>query len=326
MRRPVLLAAAAATLAFVLPAGADAPKRLPAGATIAGVPVAGMGPVTARRDVQRVVGAQYERPITLRVGSRDVAISTSKAGLTIAYQRMVDLAFKLAGDGKPVHVRLDRDFDPKALSAAVKGASKPFYRAPRDARVRFGVTRVVRIRGHNGRGLDLKSLRAAVGAELHRPTETRVVTSSVRTLRPRITVNKLGSVYSTYISVDRGHFKLRLFKRLRLVKTYPIAVGMAGHDTPRGIRHVLSKEKNPAWHVPNSPWAGSLAGTTVPPGSPNNPLKYAFIALGDGVGIHGTAEDWSIGSRASHGCIRMHVSDVKRLYPRVPVGTPVLIH
>ena len=49
------------------------------------------------------------------------------------------------------------------------------------------------------------------------------------------------------------------------------------------------------------------------------------MGIANGVGIHGTAEDWSIGSRASHGCIRMHVSDVIDLYSRVPVGTPVLI-
>ena len=45
------------------------------------------------------------------------------------------------------------------------------------------------------------------------------------------------------------------------------------------------------------------------------------MGIANGVGIHGTGEDWSIGSRASHGCIRMHVWDVKDLYPRVPVGT-----
>jgi lipoprotein-anchoring transpeptidase ErfK/SrfK len=49
------------------------------------------------------------------------------------------------------------------------------------------------------------------------------------------------------------------------------------------------------------------------------------MGLADGVGIHGTSEDWSIGSDASHGCIRMHVWDVKELYARVSVGTPVLI-
>jgi lipoprotein-anchoring transpeptidase ErfK/SrfK len=110
------------------------------------------------------------------------------------------------------------------------------------------------------------------------------------------------------------------------VKTYSIAVGMAGLETPAGIRQVLEKQVNPAWHVPNSPWAGSLAGQTIPASDPRDPIKARWLGLGDGVGIHGTAEDWSIGTRASHGCIRMHVSDVINLYPRVPVGTPVLIH
>ena len=70
---------------------------------------------------------------------------------------------------------------------------------------------------------------------------------------------------------------------------------------------------------------GQYAGRTIPSGDPRNPLKAAFISLGDGYGIHGTAEEWSIGTKASHGCIRMRVRDVKRLYPRVPVGTRVLI-
>jgi lipoprotein-anchoring transpeptidase ErfK/SrfK len=77
--------------------------------------------------------------------------------------------------------------------------------------------------------------------------------------------------------------------------------------------------------VPNSAWAGSLQGQVIPGGAPNNPLKARWLGIADGVGIHGTAEDWSIGSRASHGCIRMHVADVVDLYPRVPVGAKVLI-
>ena len=63
----------------------------------------------------------------------------------------------------------------------------------------------------------------------------------------------------------------------------------------------------------------------IPGGAPNNPLRARWLGIANGVGIHGTAEDWSIGTRASHGCIRMHVSDVIDLYNRVPVGTAVLI-
>ena len=77
--------------------------------------------------------------------------------------------------------------------------------------------------------------------------------------------------------------------------------------------------------MPNSDWAGGLAGQTIPGGAPNNPLKARWLGVNGSVGIHGTAEEWSIGSRASHGCIRMRVRDVVDLYPRVPMGTPVLI-
>jgi lipoprotein-anchoring transpeptidase ErfK/SrfK len=100
---------------------------------------------------------------------------------------------------------------------------------------------------------------------------------------------------------------------------------MAGLSTPAGQYSIQNKQVDPAWHVPNSAWAGSLAGQVIPGGAPNNPLKARWLGIANGVGIHGTAEDWSIGSRASHGCIRMHVADVKALYPRVPIGTPVLI-
>jgi lipoprotein-anchoring transpeptidase ErfK/SrfK len=60
-------------------------------------------------------------------------------------------------------------------------------------------------------------------------------------------------------------------------------------------------------------------------GSAENPLKARWMGIVNGVGIHGTGEPSSIGTRASHGCIRMTVPDVVDLYPRVPVGTPVLI-
>jgi lipoprotein-anchoring transpeptidase ErfK/SrfK len=82
---------------------------------------------------------------------------------------------------------------------------------------------------------------------------------------------------------------------------------------------------NPAWNVPNSAWAGSLAGTTVPGGAPDNPLKARWMGIFDGAGIHGTDAIGSIGTAASHGCIRMRIPDVIDLYDQVPVGAPVFI-
>jgi lipoprotein-anchoring transpeptidase ErfK/SrfK len=142
---------------------------------------------------------------------------------------------------------------------------------------------------------------------------------------PQTNVNDLRAQNRTVITVSKRDFKLRLFKDLRLRKTYPIAIGQAAYPTPEGRYRIQDKQVNPVWSVPNSPWAGELAGTTVAGGSAANPLKARWMGIVNGVGIHGTGNDASIGSAASHGCIRMHVWHVKDLYPRVPVGTAVVI-
>jgi L,D-transpeptidase catalytic domain len=312
-------------LALAVPAEAASPTTLPAGATIAGVDVSGLDSAGATAKAQAALAPVWERPVTVSIGTQSQQISSAELGQTVDYAGMVSDAFKAAARHQAVHIRLHRTIDGKKLSAAVTALGKPFYKAPRNSRVVLGVRKIKRIHGRNGRGLDSSKLRQKLIDELRHPTTTRIIHARVERLTPAVTLKTLARRYATYISVDRASFRLRLFKRLRLVKTYPIAVGMAGLETPRGLRHVLDKQVNPTWHVPNSPWAGSLAGQTIPPSDPRDPLKARLLDLGDGIGIHGTAEDWSIGTRASHGCIRMHVSDVIDLYGRVPVGSPVLI-
>jgi hypothetical protein len=306
--------------------GAATPSTLPSGSTIDGVDVSGLDSAAATAKVQGSLAPILEKPVTVRIGTADTQVATTALGQKIDYPGMVKQAFQAAAKHHTVHIHLARTIDGKKLTATLTKIGKPYYKAPRNSRVILGVTKVKRIKGREGRGLDISKLRQKALDEMRHPTPDRIITGGVHGIRPPVTLKTLARKYSTYISVDRNHFKLRLFKRLRLVKTYPIAVGMAGLETPRGIRHVLEKQVNPAWHVPNSPWAGSLAGQTIPASDPADPIKARWLGLGDGIGIHGTSEDWSIGSRASHGCIRMHVSDVIDLYPRVPVGTPVLIH
>jgi lipoprotein-anchoring transpeptidase ErfK/SrfK len=132
--------------------------------------------------------------------------------------------------------------------------------------------------------------------------------------------------YPVVIDVNRGAFQLTLYKKLKKVKTYPIAVGQAGLETPEGLYKIANKAENPAWHVPNSAWAGSLAGTVIPGGAPDNPIKARWLGVYDGVGVHGTTDRGSIGSNASHGCIRMYIEDVEELYDEVPIGSPIYIH
>ena len=72
-------------------------------------------------------------------------------------------------------------------------------------------------------------------------------------------------------------------------------------------------------------WAGKLAGRVIPPG-PENPIKSRWIGITGGAGIHGTVETGSLGTNASHGCIRMSIPDVEELFDRVPYGSTIFIH
>ena len=62
----------------------------------------------------------------------------------------------------------------------------------------------------------------------------------------------------------------------------------------------------------------------IPPG-PDNPIKARWIGITGGAGIHGTEDVGSLGSNASHGCIRMSIPDVEELFDRVEIGNPVFI-
>ena len=124
---------------------------------------------------------------------------------------------------------------------------------------------------------------------------------------------------------DRHAPSGRLYRELQLQKEYTVAVGAVGFDTPAGLYNIQNKAVDPAWSVPNSDWAGDLAGTVVPGGVPENPLKERWLGIYDGAGIHGTDQTYSLGTAASHGCIRMAIPDVIELYDQVQVKTPIYI-
>ena len=325
MQRVSILAALALLLSAA-PASAQAPPpTLPADATIADVPVGGLDRAAARAELERQLSARFERPIEVRVKRRRWRFTTERLGQRIRYGHMLDLAFEQARRGETVLVPLERTFSKRKLTLAVRSVARPFYRRARDARAVFGIRRVARVRARWGRELNSRRLRRELVDELWRPTLRRTVVGRLRRVRPRITGRVLRLIHRAYISVDRGSKIVRLFKRLRVVRRYRVAVGAAGYATPAGMHRVVSKQRNPTWYVPNRSWAGSLAGKRIPPGDPRNPLKARFIAIGGGVGFHGTADLASIGRAASHGCIRMRIPDVISLYNRTPIGTRVLI-
>ena len=329
MRLVVAVLVLAAAIALAPAANAAPPReRLPHGTVIAGVVVSDLGPRGATAELKKQLEPQYNRRISVRGGGRRTSLKPSDAGHKIRYEMMVNEAYRrLARGDVVIDVPLRRDIHSRPLTRAVNRISWKWYRAPRNASYRYGLRRVSVRGGRFGRGVNKRKLRKSLLAEMRSPREhgRRIVKTRFVRIRPSVTVRVLKRRAGTFVSVDRGSKVVRLFKRLRVVRRYRVAVGAAGYETPRGLRTVLSKQRNPAWHAPNRAWAGDLAGQTIPAGDPRNPLKAAFISLGNGIGFHGTGDLASIGTNASHGCIRMRVPDVLSLYRRVPVGTRVLI-
>lgn len=148
---------------------------------------------------------------------------------------------------------------------------------------------------------------------------------------------ELESPRRTLLLVDTNLFELKLYKRpllssrYRIHSQYDIAVGQIGYDTPTGVYAIRHKAKCPEWLVPDSQWAieaGLKPGIIIPGCTQENPLKKRWLGITDpkeGIGIHGTGDINSLGSRASHGCIRMNPDDIVKLYPLVPKGTPIVI-
>jgi lipoprotein-anchoring transpeptidase ErfK/SrfK len=180
------------------------------------------------------------------------------------------------------------------------------------------------VRGRNGVRVDRSHLRRAVARALRQTGAARTVGVRATRIRPRVTRAQLPRKYPVIVTIDRARFQLYLWKRLRRVKTYTVAIGQAGFDTPTGLYHVQNKAVDPVWTVPHSSWTGGLAGQQIPPG-PSNPLKARWLGIADGAGIHGTDDVASLGTAASHGCVRMAVPDVIELYDEVPVGAPIYI-
>jgi L,D-transpeptidase ErfK/SrfK len=118
------------------------------------------------------------------------------------------------------------------------------------------------------------------------------------------------------------------FESGSLVAWYPVGMGRADWQTPRGHFFIATKEEDPVWDVPRSIQEemrreGKKVETHVPPG-PRNPLGAYWMGLTpSSCGIHGTTAPTSVYRFQTHGCIRLHADDVADLFPRVSIGTPV---
>jgi flagellin-like protein len=310
------------------------------GVTIDGVAVGGLSETAALHKIQHAVIDPLNRPLVVRASTGTWTLDARQARLTVNAQNMVQQAVHASREGSIVtrtfrgltggsvhrNVPLVVDYSHQAVRELTAHVRAAVDRPARDATVQPSASGLNTAPAQAGVTVEDERLGGRIEYALTGASASRTVTVPTHAVQPKVTTAQLASRYPAYIVVDRGSFQLRFYEHLQLAKTYEIAVGMEGLETPAGLHHVEWKEENPPWLVPDKAWAGALAGKTIPPG-PEDPLKARFMSFDGGAGIHGIdpSEYSSIGHDASHGCVRMRIPDVIALYSRTPVGTPVYI-
>ncbi|HEX5617153.1 MAG TPA: L,D-transpeptidase [Solirubrobacteraceae bacterium] len=328
----VLMLPAGASAQVPVPPAPPAEPIIPIGAAAAGLDIGGLTLTAAAAKLQHAFADRLKAPIQTRVAGRRVRLYPADIALVFDARktaRRANIAAKATppapDGGRYVDVPLHVTYDRAALNGFTAMVDRRSQVIPRNARLRMTVRRMHLRRARMGWSIDERALTAQLDPVLADPHAERIVRAERERVPPAINANDLRHQYRVVVTVDRKHFKLRYFKNLKRRKSYGVAVGMPGHATPRGRFAIVNKAVNPDWTAPDEPWAGAYRNEVVEGGAPDNPLKARWLGIVNGVGIHGTDADWSIGTRASHGCIRMHVPDVIDLYPRVPVGSTVLI-
>ncbi|HUR83781.1 MAG TPA: L,D-transpeptidase family protein [Solirubrobacteraceae bacterium] len=310
------------------------------GVTIGDIDVGGLSATDAKQKVTESLLQPLQEPLVITAEGKTYPLSAREAHIRANLESMIDDAVDRSREGgvlartwrgitgADVNARVapDIEYSRDAVQRIVDRVRVAVSRKAQDAKVDFAPDSLSIRPARTGKSIDARLLRTKVENALVAATGNRALDVPVQTVQPKVTGAGLADRYPVVLTVDRGNFRLSLFKKLKRERVYPIAVGQAGLETPAGLYKIQNKAVNPAWHVPNSDWAGALAGTVIPGGTPANPIKARWLGVYDGVGVHGTDARGSIGSNASHGCIRMLIEDVEKLYDEVPVGTPIFIH
>jgi lipoprotein-anchoring transpeptidase ErfK/SrfK len=333
-RRIALVCALFWALGVAVPAVAQQPeRRIAAGISAAGVDLSNLTVTEAAAKLDATLGPVLGSDVLVGAAGKPFALKAVDAKVRFDSVRTAKRALYAKAPAQPsgggavvgAIVPLAISHAHLVVRSFADHVARSVYKAPRNATLRITLRKMYVKRSRPGHAINAATLATEIDTALDSPAAPRRLHEKVGPVRPKVNANDLRRINGTVITVDKSNFKLRLFKHLKLSKSYGVAVGQPAYPTPSGLFHIQDKQVNPTWSVPNSPWAGELQGTTVDGGSAANPLKARWMGIANGVGIHGTGEDYSIGSRASHGCIRMHVADVIDLFKRVPVGTPVLI-
>lgn len=317
--RAAVAAVVAVALVAVAGCGED---KVADGVRLGTLDVGGLNRDDVRQRVQRDLAGTVDERVTATYGDRRFVLHPVGVQTRLDLDATVDAA--LTADAKAA-IAPRVAFSRPALAGFVDRVAQRVDRKARDADVDWHDGKLDRTRARKGIEVQRAQFVDALVRAMANPTQRTIAVPVKVDERPDLNLQDLAKRYPMVIAVDRDAKVLRLYENLQLAKRYKIAVGKAGFDTKAGRYKIVEKTVDPPWHAPNKAWAGELAGQTIPPGDPRNPLAARWLGIAEGQGIHGTKDIESLGTAASHGCIRMSVEAVKEVYRQVKKGTPVFL-
>jgi lipoprotein-anchoring transpeptidase ErfK/SrfK len=299
-----------------VPAPAPTPGIAVAGSLVAGVDISGMDAATALV----TVNAAFAQKIVILIDARVFKVRSSQLRAVYDTQTAVtDAVARTVGGNTPVtttysETKLKNQVKRILRLSSDKGSvSRWVIRArPKIVRGKAGLA-------PNGKLVE-RQIRAAIRQPLLRAQQEAIPLVAVN---PSATLGQLGYV----VVISKAKRLLRLYApvagKAKAVLRFKVALGAPAFPTPAGKFTIVTMQKDPWWYPPASTWAKD--SKPMPPG-PSNPLGTRWMGFDrEEIGIHGTPDSGSLGSYASHGCIRMLIASAERLYSRVDVGTPVVI-
>ena len=290
------------------------PRLIAAGITIGGTLVGGL----SAREATEVLRAAFAKPIKLVVSpSRVVTVEPRVLGAAAYVGDAVKraLSYRRAGTKVPLAVRVPLS----NVDRYARQLGRDFDRAPVDSRWVLRKLRPFPTKAKEGRHLN-RVLTSRGIVSLLRTNNRDPLELTFRAVEPKTSPDSIGHA----IVIRRGENRLYLYDGVHFVRRFQVATGQSTYPTPLGHFEVVIKERDPWWYPPaGSAWAAGKQ--PIPPG-PGNPLGTRWMGLSaPNVGIHGTPDAASIGYSASHGCIRMRISEAEWLFSHVEVGTHVFI-
>ncbi|MGH2699546.1 MAG: L,D-transpeptidase family protein [Actinomycetota bacterium] len=306
-------------------------KLLP-GTSVAGIDVAGMTSKEALRAVKTEIAPQLDREITLTYEGREWTTTPRALGAHGDAKRAVETAMSASEQTSFMdkvgmrflneRVDFERDvaitYPGKGAKALVKKIAGKIDVEPVDAALDYSTGWVEITKEKTGVQVNVdksfKSLRKALRGGGER------VEVAHKILKPEVT----SEAYDQVLLVRHNERKLYLYEDGEISSSWTVAVGQPNYPTPTGVYTVTELRYMPTWINPAPDGWGASMPAEIAPGV-NNPLGVRAVNWSaPAIRFHGTENLSSLGTAASHGCVRMSNDDVIQLYDRIEVGASIV--